>query len=63
MSFRTSTPEDAAEIAHTLELAFDEYRDPERFWIICDSSDVLWPPDVLAEPGQSIAIPRGEPGP
>ena len=27
MSFRTSTPEDAAEIAHTLELAFDEYRD------------------------------------
>ena len=27
VSFRTSTPEDAGEIAHTLDLAFDGYRD------------------------------------
>jgi GNAT superfamily N-acetyltransferase len=27
VSFRTSTPADAGEIAHTLELAFDEYRE------------------------------------
>jgi GNAT superfamily N-acetyltransferase len=27
VSFRTSTPQDAAEIAHTLDLAFDEYRE------------------------------------
>ena len=27
VSFRTSTPEDAGEIAHTLELAFDAYRE------------------------------------
>ena len=27
VSFRTSTPEDAGEIAHTLELAFDGYRE------------------------------------
>jgi len=43
-------------------LAFSEYRDPERFWLICDAGDVLWPPDLLSEPGQSIAIPPGEPG-
>lgn len=44
-------------------LAWTRYRDPERFWLICDAGDVLWPPDLLAEPGESIGIPEAERGP
>lgn len=32
------------------------YRDPRRFWKICDASDVLDPFDVLV-PGRPVLIP------
>jgi hypothetical protein len=33
------------------------YRDPERFWRICDANRALWPDDLLAEPGTLLKIP------
>ena len=41
-------------------LAFRYFRDPERFWRICDANDALWPPDLLETPGDTIGIPRSE---
>jgi hypothetical protein len=41
-------------------LAYRYFRDSERFWRICDANDALWPPDLLAEPGRTIAIPGAE---
>lgn len=37
------------------------YRDPERFWRICDANEVLFPPDLEAEVGRKIGIPSAEP--
>lgn len=37
-------------------LAERYYRDPRRFWKLCDSSDVMDPLDVLL-PGQPIRVP------
>ena len=36
------------------------YRDPERFWRICDLNDVLWPGEATAEPGVLLGIPAPE---
>jgi len=36
------------------------YRDPERFWRICDANRVMWPDDLVAEPGRTILIPLSE---
>ena len=33
------------------------YRDPERFWRICDANRALWPPDLVSEPGAVLRIP------
>jgi hypothetical protein len=41
-------------------LAYEHYTDAERFWLLCDGNDVLWPPDLVAEPGKEIAIPESE---
>jgi hypothetical protein len=41
-------------------LAHEYYVDAERFWLLCDANDVLWPPDLVAEPGKEIAIPESE---
>ncbi len=41
-------------------LAYHYYRDPERFWRICDANRALWPPELVAEPGRTIAIPPVE---
>lgn len=38
-------------------LAHRAYRDPERFWRICDANCALWPDDLVAEPGRTIRIP------
>lgn len=40
-------------------IAHQHYRDPLRFWRICDANSALWPPD-LAVPGRVIRIPRSE---
>jgi hypothetical protein len=41
-------------------LAHQYFRDPERFWRICDANFALWPDDLVAQPGQTIAIPNAE---
>lgn len=41
-------------------LAFRHYRDPERFWRICDANLALWPPDLVAMVGRILLIPRSE---
>jgi hypothetical protein len=39
-------------------IAHNYYRDPERFWAICDANYALWPDDLVARPGRRILIPR-----
>jgi len=41
-------------------IAFDHYRDAERFWRICDANVTMWPEDLLREPGRVIGIPPAE---
>lgn len=38
-------------------IAFRYYRDPERFWRICDANRAMWPPELVAEAGRTILIP------
>jgi len=33
------------------------FKDPERFWRICDANFTLWPEDLTADPGEIIDIP------
>jgi hypothetical protein len=40
-------------------IAFDRFRDPERFWRICDLNRAMWPDDLL-EVGASLLIPPAE---
>lgn len=40
-------------------IAYQYFRDPERFWRICDANDALWPDEILV-PGAVIAIPPSE---
>ena len=40
-------------------IAQQYYRDPERFWRICDANLAMWPDDLL-ELGQIIGIPTSE---
>ena len=37
-------------------LAYRYYRDPLKFWLICDASSQMDPFDVL-EPGESLVVP------
>ncbi|MCX6674681.1 MAG: hypothetical protein NTY37_12995 [Methanothrix sp.] len=39
-------------------IAHSFYRDPERFWAICDANYALWPDDLVARPGRRILIPH-----
>jgi hypothetical protein len=41
-------------------IAYDRYRDAERFWRICDANVVMWPEDLVSEPGRVIGIPPAE---
>lgn len=41
-------------------LAWKAYRDPERYWRICDANRVSWPDDLVAEPGKILRIPPSE---
>jgi len=40
-------------------IAWQHYRDPERYWRICDANTALWPDDLL-EPGDVLAVPPVE---
>ena len=31
--------------------------DPEQFWRVCDANDAMYPPDLVAEPGQRVRVP------
>lgn len=41
------------------QIAWQHYRNPERFWRICDANYALWPDDILDE-GAIIAVPPVE---
>jgi nucleoid-associated protein YgaU len=40
-------------------IAWHHYRDPERYWRICDANYSVWPDDLL-EPGRVVRIPPVE---
>lgn len=59
--------ESVADFAHRVEqgerldlIAHEYYRDPERFWRICDVNRTFWPDDLVAEPGRTILIPPSD---
>ena len=41
-------------------LADRYYRDPERFWRLCDANLVMWPNDLVREVGRAIVVPPPE---
>lgn len=47
------TPSDGERLDH---LAQRYYRDPKKFWKLCDASDVLDPFDVVV-PGRPVLVP------
>lgn len=38
-------------------IAFDAYRDPKRFWIICDANLAVDPRELTRDPGRILDIP------
>ena len=59
--------ETTAQVTHVVgqgerldHIAHRFYRDPERFWRICDANLALWPDDLIAEAGRIILIPPSE---
>jgi hypothetical protein len=60
-------PETKAQMGHIVgqgerldHIAQRYYRDPERFWRICDANRTLWPEDLTANAGHTILIPSVE---
>jgi hypothetical protein len=41
-------------------IAFEVFRDPERFWRICDANATVWPPELTERAGRVIGIPGPE---
>ena len=41
-------------------VAYTYYRDPERFWRVCDANIAMWPDDLAAQVGLKINIPAAE---
>jgi hypothetical protein len=41
-------------------VAFHHYRDPERFWRICDANLAVHPDELTAEPGRVLDVPPPE---
>jgi len=35
--------------------------DAEQFWRICDANDAMYPPDLVAVPGQRLRVPVPHP--
>jgi hypothetical protein len=57
-------PPTPATLAHVVaqderldRLAFLAYREPDRFWRICDANLAMWPPDLVTEVGRQLLIP------
>jgi len=60
-------PTTPAEVGHIItdgerldHIAFYYYRDPERFWRICDCNEVIDPDELSADVGRKIGIPSSE---
>jgi len=60
-------PETTARLGHMVtqgerpdHIADRYYRDPERFWRLCDANTVMWPDDLVAEPGRTILLPPSQ---
>jgi hypothetical protein len=56
-----------AQVGHILSdgervehVAYFYYRDPERFWRICDTNQVMDPDELNKDPGRKIGIPTSE---
>lgn len=41
-------------------IAFEHFRDTERFWRICDANLAIWPDALTSDPGRVIGIPTAE---
>jgi hypothetical protein len=41
-------------------IAHAYFRDPERFWRICDANREMWPDDLVVQTGRRIRIPPPE---
>lgn len=41
-------------------IAFQHYRDAERFWRICDANLTVWPDELTARSGRVIDVPASE---
>jgi hypothetical protein len=41
-------------------VAFEHFRDPERFWRLCDANIVIHPDDLTVSPGRVIDVPTSE---
>ncbi|WP_448612081.1 LysM domain-containing protein [Geodermatophilus sp. URMC 60] len=41
-------------------IAFQHYRDAERFWRICDANLAVWPDELTARSGRVLDIPASE---
>jgi hypothetical protein len=60
-------PETRAQMGHSVNqgerldhIAHRYFRDPERFWRICDGNRAMWPDDLVAEAGRTILVPPSE---
>jgi hypothetical protein len=40
-------------------IAWEHFRDPLRYWRICDANEAMWPDDLL-ETGAVIRVPAAE---
>ncbi len=57
------TPETKGRFLHTVKdgdrldlLAYTYYKNPTKFWLICDANNIMYPADLL-EKGRKIIIP------
>lgn len=48
------TVDDGERLDH---IAFHYFKNSERFWRICDANQAMWPPDLVAEAGETVTIP------
>ena len=64
---RRELPNLASRAAHVVDegerldhIAFAHYREPDRFWRICDANIVVKPERLTARPGEILDIPPAE---
>lgn len=60
-------PPTPAVVGHTViqgerldQVSNNYYKDPQRFWRICDANFAMWPDDLVAVPNTTILIPPSE---